>query len=119
MKILVTCKENNENCEIDPRFGRCLHFAVVDLESGEISFHDNSENASGRQGAGVGAAKLAADLGVEYLLTGNCGPKAFQVLEASGVKVVVGISGKLKEVVENFKNGKYSTIDKPNVEGHW
>jgi predicted Fe-Mo cluster-binding NifX family protein len=119
MKILITSKSNNENSEVDSRFGRCIHFALVDMDNGQIEFHDNSSNASGRQGAGVGAGKLASDLGAEYLLTGNCGPNAYKTLEAAGIKVIVGVSGTLKDAIQYFKDGKYTAINKPNVDGHW
>jgi predicted Fe-Mo cluster-binding NifX family protein len=119
MKILITCQKNSPDSLVDPRFGRSPWFAVVDVESDEVTFFDNAATAAGRQGAGIAAAKSAINLGVEYLLTGNCGPNAFKVLQAAGINVIVGIKGNIKEVVTGFRNYQYTPVAKPNVEGHW
>ena len=48
---------------------------------------DNTPNLNATQGAGIQAAESVAWLGVETLITGHGGPKAFQVLSAAGIKV--------------------------------
>jgi predicted Fe-Mo cluster-binding NifX family protein len=53
------------------------------------------------------------------LITGNCGPKAFTVLEQAGVKVITGASGTVEQVVQQFKNGELQKSTQANVEGHW
>ena len=53
------------------------------------------------------------------MLAGNCGPKAFKTLTAADIKVVIGVSGKIKEAIEKFKKGQFSYISEANVEGHW
>jgi predicted Fe-Mo cluster-binding NifX family protein len=40
--------------------------------------------------------------------SGSCGPNAYQVLSAAGIKVVTGVSGKIKDVIEEYKLGTYS-----------
>jgi predicted Fe-Mo cluster-binding NifX family protein len=43
---------------------------------------------------------------MDVLISGNVGPNTFQVLSASGVKVVTGAYGTAKEAVETCKSGK-------------
>ena len=119
MKVAVTSQGLDLDSLVDPRFGRAKAFILVDTETGEFSVHDNAQNLNAVQGAGIQAARTAADLGVEAVVTGNMGPKAFAALRAIDVKVYTGASGTVKEAVEQFKAGQLQSADKANVEGHW
>ena len=61
----------------------------------------------------------AVESGAQAVLTGNCGPKAFKVLEAAKIPVAVGLSGTVREVLRQYKENKVSYAQGPNVEGHW
>ena len=103
MKIAITSTGTDMDSPVDPRFGRCPYLAIVDLESGQLEAEANPfQNASG--GAGVQAAQWVVEKGVGALLTGSCGPKATAVLEDADIRVINGISGGIREVVENFKH---------------
>jgi predicted Fe-Mo cluster-binding NifX family protein len=117
MKIAVTSKGNRLDAQVDPRFGRCQTFIVVETEDMSFEAVDNSSAAAGG-GAGIQAAQLIADKDAEVLLTGNCGPNAFKTLEAAGIKVAVGVSGSIQEAVEEYKNGKLTATNGPSVESH-
>jgi predicted Fe-Mo cluster-binding NifX family protein len=118
MKIAVSATGPSLDAEVDPRFGRCQHFIIVDLETLEFEAVDNtSAMASG--GAGISAAQAIVGKGVEAVLTGNCGPNAYQVLSASGVKLITGVSGKVKNAVQQYKLGTFATAQQPNVPGHF
>ena len=65
------------------------------------------------------SAQLVAGSKVEAVLTGNCGPKAFQALETAGIKVFVGIKGPVRQAVERYKAGMLSSAARPNVERHF
>jgi predicted Fe-Mo cluster-binding NifX family protein len=60
-----------------------------------------------------------ADLGVEAVITGNLGPKAYTVLEAVGIRMVTGVSGTVRQAVQRFIAGELTEAGGPNVEGHW
>ena len=119
MKIAVTARGDGMDAAVDPRFGRAMKFVVVDLDSGEATSVDNAQNMNAAQGAGIQAAQNVANLGVEALLTGHCGPKAFRVLNAAKVKIHVGASGTVAEAVEKYKKGELELADSADVEGHW
>jgi predicted Fe-Mo cluster-binding NifX family protein len=119
MKILVTSTGDTMDSPIDPRFGRAAKFMLVDTETGESEVVDNTQNLNAAQGAGIQSATTVSKLGAQYVITGNCGPKAFRTLEASGIKVITGAGGTVAQVVEKFKTGGFSTSGGPNVEGHW
>jgi len=116
MKIAISSAGNDLDSQVDPRFGRCKYFVVVDPDTMEYEAFENSSAASG--GAGIASGQFITGKGVDSLLTGNCGPNAFNVLEASGIKVITGVSGMIRDVVEGFKSGKYQPVSKPNVAPH-
>ena len=119
MKVAVTSQGPDLDAGLDPRFGRAQCFVIVDTETGEFACHDNSQNLNAVQGAGVQAGQNVAALGVEAVVTGSVGPKAFTVLQAAGIDVYVGASGTVRDAVEQYKAGRLERAGKANVEGHW
>ena len=118
MKIAISSTGENLNATVDPRFGRCQYFVLIDPESMEFEAIPN-ESASAMGGAGIQAAQNVANLKAEVVLTGNMGPNAFQTLSAAGIKVITGVNGTVKEVVEKFKNGELKETTTPNVDSHF
>jgi predicted Fe-Mo cluster-binding NifX family protein len=104
---------------LDPRFGRARYFIVVDTETGAFSAVDNSVNLNAAQGAGIQAGKRVVELGVDGLITGHVGPKAFSALQAGGIKIYTGASGSVADAIEQFKAGKLAAAASADVDGHW
>ena len=118
MKIAVSSSGNNLDSQIDPRFGRCAHFVVVDTENMDFEAFDNESIALGG-GAGIQAAQFVASKGAEAILTGNVGPNAVKTLAAAGVAVFVGQNGTVGEAVERYKRGDLQSTSTPNVADHY
>lgn len=119
MKIAVTSRGTDLNSEVDPRFGRAAHIIIVDTDTLEFEALDNTENVNAFKGAGIQAASTISDKGAEALLTGYCGPKAFQVLNAAKIKVANDVKGTVRDAIKLFNEGKLSFSDAANVEAHW
>ena len=119
MKIAISAEGEALTSGIDQRFGRAKWFIVYDTESDQFESFKNTQAMNLPQGAGIQAARQVVDKNVEVVLTGHCGPKAFQTLSAAGVKVVVEVNGTVKEAVEKFKSGALKPTGAPDVEGHW
>lgn len=106
MKIVVTATGMTLDSSVDPRFGRAACFLVIDSDSGALlEAIDNAQGQSAAQGAGIGAAAMVADRGVQAILTGQVGPKAMAVIDQAGIQVVSGVSGSVREAVEKFRSG--------------
>ena len=117
MKIAVSTTGTDLDAQVDPRFGRCQRFIIVDPDTLEFEAIQNDNNmASG--GAGVATAQMIAGKDVEVVLTGNCGPNAFNVLNAAGIKVMTGVAGTVKDSIRDYKEGKYSATSEANVRPH-
>ena len=118
MKVAVSATEENLDAQIDPRFGRCQYFIIVDTESMEYEVMPNA-SAMATGGAGIQAAQSVAGMGVEAVITGNVGPNAYQTLSASGIKIITGASGIVKDAVEKYKKGELKETSFPTVGGHF
>lgn len=117
MKLAVTVKSDNLDAEIDPRFGRCQTFLIVDTETMEYKAVSNA-SASASGGAGIAAGQTVIDEGVQVVLTGNVGPKAYQVLAKAGIHIFPGVSGKALNAIEEYKKGSMQATSEPTVEEH-
>jgi len=119
MKIAISSRGEDLGSEVDARFGRARYFIVYDTDSDSYEVIENIQNLNAMQGAGIQSASNVVQCGVEYVLTGHCGPKAFRTLTEAGIKVVVGVEGTVGDAVEKFKKGEYKPVEEPDVESHW
>ena len=112
MKICITSTGKEIDAKVDPRFGRAPYFLIIDTDTGDLEVLDNSAAAES-QGAGIVAAQLVSDKGVDGVLTGRVGPNALKAFQASGIILHEGVSSQetVKEALTRFENGEYS--DRP------
>jgi predicted Fe-Mo cluster-binding NifX family protein len=118
MKLALSATAPSLDAEVDPRFGRCQYFITVDPQTMQFEALDNS-NAAAAGGAGISTAQMIAGKGVEVVLTGNCGPNAYQTLSAARIQVITGVSGRIKDAVEAYKTGRLQPNAEPNVGSHY
>ena len=119
MKIAITSTGTGIDSELDLRFGRAKAFVVFNLDDDSYEVVDNVQNLDAMQGAGIQAAQNVVNKDVGAVITGHCGPKAFRVLSASGVKIYTAEAQKVSEVIEKFKKGELQESGSADVEGHW
>lgn len=114
MKICVTAQGKDLNARVDPRFGRCPYFIIVDPQTLEFEAIENSSVAAG-SGAGIQSGQLMANKAVEVLLAGNIGPNAFTTLQAAGIRVITGVTGTVQDAVLRFNKGEFKEVSGPTV----
>lgn len=119
VKIAFTALAGDLDAPLDLRFGRAPGFLVYDLESGAVEVLDNSENREAAQGAGIRSAELVARTGAKMLVTGHCGPKAFRVLAAAGIRIYNTDARTVAEALERYRKGDLKEASSANVNGHW
>jgi len=71
MKICVTTTTSSLDAPVDPRFGRCPYFVIVDSETMQYEAISNPA-LHVASGAGIQAVQLIANKGVEVVITGKC-----------------------------------------------
>ncbi len=121
MKIAITSYGKDLSSKVDRSFGRAKWFIVVDTESGIFEAHDNKQNVSLPQGAGIQAGQNVANLGVGVILTGNIGPNAYRTLSAASVKIFLIEKGieTAQDALSEWKAGRLKEVAEATIEGHW
>jgi predicted Fe-Mo cluster-binding NifX family protein len=118
MKLAISSSGKDLNSQLDPRFGRCAYFLVINPDDMSFEVFNNDSAVLGG-GAGIQSAQFVASKGVDAVITGNCGPNAVQTLTAAGVELFAGQTGTVKAVVERFKKGQLRPTSEANVDSHF
>ena len=118
MKVALSANGKDLDAPIDPRFGRCAYFIIVDTDNMSFELFDNENIALGG-GAGIQSAQFVASKGAKVVITGNIGPNAVRTLSAAGVELVTGQTGIVRKAVEDYKKGELTCIKEANVSNHY
>ncbi len=119
MKIAITTQGSTLESALDPRFGRAAGFLIIDRETGACEYRDNSQNLTLPQGAGIQAAMHVADAGVQALITGHVGPKAYNALNKGKVAVYYTELPTVQQALDAFTRGELEQASAADREGHW
>jgi predicted Fe-Mo cluster-binding NifX family protein len=118
MKILMSTSASGIDAPLDPRFGRCGYFLVVDLQTRTSESLPNPALTSSG-GAGIQAAQLATQRQVSAVISGDFGPNAYEALAAAGIDMYkYGNCSTVQEVIERFSAGQLEKISGPGRAGH-
>lgn len=118
MKIAVTSTGPTLDDSVEARFGRCAYFLIIDPDTLEVEPLENPNVALGG-GAGPQSAQLMANQGVSVVLTGNCGPNAFRTFGAANIQVITGVSGRVRDAVQQFSAGTLGGSSAPSVDSNF
>ncbi|MDD5070263.1 MAG: NifB/NifX family molybdenum-iron cluster-binding protein [Candidatus Omnitrophica bacterium] len=117
MKICITSEGSSLDSKVDPLFGRCRNFIIVDTDTLEFEAIVNP-NIESMGGSGIQSAQFVASKKVKAVVTGNVGPNAFQTLQAAGIAIFTNASGTIKEAIEKYKKGEFKVVSGPSVSSH-
>ncbi len=116
MKICFTAQGKDMSDGLDPRFGRCKYFIIVNSENDEYEVLEN-EGGMSAHGAGVAAAQQIVNEGVQVVVTGNIGPNANNIISTANINVYKGINDSVKSNLDLYKQNKLvelNQISKPH-----
>jgi len=116
MKIAISSSGDDLQSGVDPRFGRCKNFIIIEISEMSFTVHQNSAQFVGH-GAGTKAAQDILKLGISAVISGSVGPNAFQVLSAANIEMYTS-SGTVKNAVKAFKKKQLSEVTQPSRAGH-
>lgn len=102
MKVAVSALGPNLNDRVDEHFGRAAYLLIVDVDRLEADVLDNSANREALQGAGLGAAEAISAAGVDAVITGHLGPKAYRALSAIDIEGYSGAGMTVRQAVEAY-----------------
>lgn len=118
MKIAISSSGNTLDSSLDPRFGRCACFLIIDPADMRYEAFDNY-SAAQSGGAGIQTAQFLTDKNVSAVITGHIGPNAVQTLTAACIEIFAEQQGTIKEVVEKYKRGSFKPTTQSTVTSHF
>ena len=118
MKLAISTADKDMEALVEPFFGRCSCFVIIDTDDMRFEAFDNPYREL-QEEAGIQSARFVISKGARVVITGNCGPNAVKELSNGGVQVIVGIMGTVRQVVESYKKGDLVTTSKANVNEYY
>jgi predicted Fe-Mo cluster-binding NifX family protein len=109
LKVAVSSTGEGLDAAVDPRFGRCSYYVIVETENMQFEAVPNASQYA-PSGAGIQAAQIVANKGAKVVLTGNVGPNASQVLSSAGIRVITGVTGTVREAILRYKGGELKSM---------
>lgn len=101
MKIALPSRQN----QIDDHFGHCEYYTIFTVnDNKEIISQETLASPSGC-GCKSNIASTLSEMGVKLMLAGNMGEGAVNVLHNSGIEVIRGCKGDVKEVANKWLDG--------------
>jgi len=87
---------------VSAHFGRCPSFTIVDIDSGAVLSREEVENP-GHQPAFL--PQYLSEKGVSCIIAGGMGRRAEGLFAEKDIRTMVGVSGRVDEVVEKLISG--------------
>jgi len=111
LKIAISSKGREIGSEIDPAFGRCHYFLVVEVNDGAVLGIEAVENKGAESAgmAGTNAVRLVAEKGAEAVITGRLGPRAMDALKQFKISAYCG-EGLIKNAIGLFVERKLEKL---------
>ncbi len=87
---------------VSTHFGRCPSFTIVELVDGKVINRVVIENPGHMPGY---IPQFLHERGVECIVAGGMGMRARSFFDEVGIQVILGVSGKINDLIEEIKNG--------------
>lgn len=99
MKIAIS----TDGGQVSGHFGRCPEYTIYEVEDNNIVKKEVIPNPGHQPGF---LPQYLGDRGVSYIITGGMGPRAQQLFKAKNIKTVIGASGNVDFVIDEFLKGE-------------
>lgn len=121
--VAISAEGPSTDDAVDPRYGRAGGFVLAAFPHGDLSldpsitYLDNGDAQIRATGAGIATTEHLADAGVNVVISGYVGPKAFEALQAAGITVIQDMDGMtVGQALEKYRAGKCQAAAAPNHE---
>jgi len=118
MKVAVSSCGIFLDSPMDPRFGRCDYFLIIDTRDMSFEVFEN-QNAGLAQGAGIHSATFVVSKGAQTVITENVGANAIRVLSEAGVPVAISHAGSVREALDLYMHGKLRIANSATVKDNY
>jgi len=87
---------------VSNHFGRCPTFTLVDIENGKVIKRTEVANPGHQPGA---IPQFLHQKSVNCIICGGMGQRAKAFFDEYGIQTIVGVTGKIEEVIEKLLKG--------------
>ena len=87
---------------VSAHFGRCPSFTIVDIDNAKVIKKEIVDNPGHQPGF---IPQFLHEKGVNCIIAGGMGMRATGFFNDFGIQAIVGISGKVSEVIEKLLKG--------------
>jgi len=98
MKVAIS----TDGQQVSAHFGRCPTFTVLEIEDAKVIKEDEISNPGHHPGY---LPKYFSEMGVNCIIAGGMGGRASELFAEFDIKPVLGISGKVEDVISQLLNG--------------
>ncbi|MBN2030225.1 dinitrogenase iron-molybdenum cofactor [bacterium] len=98
MKIAIS----TDGKQVSAHFGRCPTFTVLEIQDGKVIKGEEIQNPGHHPGY---LPQFFHDMGVECIIAGGMGGRAAGLFDQFGIQPIVGVTGKIEEVISLILNG--------------
>jgi predicted Fe-Mo cluster-binding NifX family protein len=84
---------------VSAHFGRCPHFTIAEIENGKVLSKKVIDNPGHQPGF---LPEFLSEKGVSYIIAGGMGSRAQRLFSEKGIQAIMGIEGKIDDVLERF-----------------
>jgi len=88
---------------VSAHFGRCPIFTIVEIEEGKVLKVEEINNPGHQPGV---LPNFLAERGVNYIICGGMGNRAQNLFAEKEITPIMGVTGKINEIIEKFAQGK-------------
>ncbi len=87
---------------VSAHFGRCPSFTIIDIKDGKIKNRETISNPGHNPGF---IPQFLRKRGVECIIAGGMGVRATGLFNEMNINTIVGIAGKIDNVISQILNG--------------
>lgn len=95
---------------ISSHFARCFSFTVVEIENGKVISTEEIANPGHHPGF---LPEFLSGKEIDYIVCGGMGYRAQGLFSEKGIETVIGVSGKVEEIIEKFIKGELTPGENP------
>jgi predicted Fe-Mo cluster-binding NifX family protein len=87
---------------VSAHFGRAPEFIIITIENNRVKEKKILQNPGHTMGS---IPQFINEQGAKCMISGGMGPRAIDFFHQYDIDVIIGVSGKIEDVIEKFLNG--------------
>ncbi len=110
--VIAFSADNNEGLKsrVSHHFGRCPYYIFVEVDNKNIISVKGEKNPYFNSHEAGAVPEYISSKNANLIVAGGMGPRAVQFFEQYQVAPIIGVAGKVEDVLPDILEGKYETV---------